>query len=47
MVKNPPANAGEARDSGWIPGSEEGVVTTEMVCHHIKDSCFIASQSTC
>ena len=21
MVKNPPANAGEARDVGWIPGS--------------------------
>ena len=21
MVKNPPANAGDIRDTGWIPGS--------------------------
>ena len=21
MVKNPPANAGDVRDEGWIPGS--------------------------
>ena len=21
MIKNPPANAGDARDTGWIPGS--------------------------
>ena len=21
MVKNPPANAGDTRDAGWIPGS--------------------------
>ena len=21
MVKNPPVNAGDARDMGWIPGS--------------------------
>ena len=23
MVKNPPANAGDTRDTGWIPGGEE------------------------
>ena len=22
MVKNPPANTGDLRDAGWIPGSE-------------------------
>ena len=34
MVKNPPANAGDARDTGLIPGSgralEKGVATTPV-----------------
>ena len=32
MVKNPPANAGDTRDSGLIPGSEDPV-RKEMATH--------------
>ena len=32
VVKNPPANAGNTRDAGWVPGSE-GYLEVEMVIH--------------
>jgi len=35
VVKNPPANAGDTRDLGWIPGSEdpleEGMATHSSI----------------
>ena len=37
MVKNPPANAGEVRDEGSIPGSEDPL-KEEMAAH----SCILA-----
>ena len=38
MVKNPPANAGDAGDTGWIPGS--GRSTGEGNGHPLQCSCL-------
>ena len=38
MVKNPPANAGDAGDTGWIPGS--GRSSGEGDGHPLQCSCL-------
>ena len=38
VVKNPPANAGDARDMGWIPGSGRSPGVGNG--HPLQDSCL-------
>ena len=37
MVKNLPANAGDIRDSGWIPASPEGGHGNPLQCSFLEN----------